>query len=70
MSVVRERALVGIPYLVELLEAYERVFIRGVGVKKFVLHKAGHPAKLRDESTEQIDLVHRAHRRGHVAALV
>ena len=56
--------------MVELLKANERMFIRGVGVKKLVLYQAGHSAELRDEPAKQIDLVHGAHRRGHVAALV
>ena len=70
MGVIREWALVGIPDLIKLLEADERVFIRSVGVKKLVLHKAGHSAEFRDKPAQQIDLVHGAHRWSNVAALV
>ena len=70
MGVVREWALVGIPDMVELLKANERMFIRGVGVKKLVLYQAGHSAEFRDKPAQQIDLVHGAHRGSDVAAVV
>ena len=58
VGVVSERGLSCVPDLVEPLEADERVLVRRVGMKKLVLHEAGHPAELRNIATQQIDLVH------------
>ena len=67
---MRERRLSCVPDLVEFLEADERVLVRRVGVKKLVLHEAGHPAELRNVASQQIDLVHGTQGGGDVAALV
>ena len=70
MGVVGERGLIRVPDLIEFLEADEGVLVRCVGVKKLVLHEAGHAAELGDVAPQQVDLVHGAHGGGDVATLV
>ncbi len=58
----------GFPNFIELFEADQRVFISGILMIKFVLHKAGQLAKFGNIFSEKIHLVHGAQRRGNFAA--
>ena len=60
----------GLPDPVNLLQAHERVFVRGVLVIKLMLHQAGQPAELGNVFAEQTRLMHGAQDGRHVAALV
>ena len=62
------RRVLGLPDLVELLEADQRVFVGGVLMVKLVLHQAGELAEFGNVFAEQIHLVHGAQNRRHLAA--
>ena len=54
---------------VQFIDAEERVFVRGVAVKEFVLDQAGELSELRNVAAEKIDPVHQAQRAAHFAFL-
>ena len=43
---------------IELVDADQRVFVRGVAMEKFMLHQAGELAELRNVTAEEIDPMH------------
>src|SRR5438132_5788150 len=51
---------------IELIDAKKRMFVRGVSMKKFMLHQTGQLAKLRNITAEIIDPVHEAKRAAHL----
>src|SRR5439155_4463802 len=52
---------------IELIDAKKGVFVRGVAVKKFMLHQTGQLAKLRNITAEIIDPVHETERAADLA---
>ena len=52
---------------IEFVDADQRVFVRGVTMKIFVLHEAGELPELREVTAEEIDLVHHAEDARHLA---
>src|SRR5437868_15326528 len=52
---------------IELIDAKKGVFVRGVAVKKFMLHQTGQLAKLRNLTAAIIDPVHETQRAADVA---
>ena len=45
---------------VELVDADQGVFVRGIAMEKFVLHQAGELTEFRNVAAEKIDPVHHA----------
>ena len=70
LRVLAEGRRLGVPHLVQLLQADQGVFVRRVLVIELVLHQAGQAAELGQEFSQQADFVHHAQRRRDVAALV
>src|SRR5438309_8942300 len=50
--------ILGLHHLVELVDADQGVFVRGITMEKFVLDQAGELPEFRDVSSEEIDPVH------------
>ena len=60
----------GVPDVVELFDADQRVFVGRVLMVELVLHKAGEAAEFRQELPQQAHLMHRPQHGGDVAPLV
>ena len=62
MTVGDQFRIAGPDERVQFVDAKERVFVRGVTMKEFVLHQTGELAKLGDVASKKIHPVHQPQR--------